>query len=866
MGGTTYPNLTGFLLHHMDSPKYRLRTFGPVSLESDGQPISGLASQRKRLALLALLAAAGDLEVARDKILAYLWPESDSERARNTLYQLMHVLRRELGDVIVPTNGDLKLNLNLVASDVVEFRTSIAQRDFARATELYRGPFLDGLYLRDAPEFEHWMETERADLAAVYAEALERLATAAAAAGDRAASVRLWRTRATVDPLSARVARAYMEALVAAGDREAAMQYAQVHFALVRSELGAEPDSALEGYVGDLTTRAAVKTPAPPLEKLPADRLGAAMELSETSLQQRAPDVSPPSAPFAPATLRVRWGFRHGMLATVLLITVVLVAVSFAAHPRARPDLVIVTPFENQTGDTSLNILGLVIANSLTQGLAATGHLSVGDFQTVLRTMPRRQAGDQLDPARASDVVRESGAGWVVRGGVRRRGDSLVVDVRIIRGPDGNLIAALDPIIVPRNDEERLLERARQTVVGAMAALHDASLEAWGSLPGNLPQYSAQQEYTLGLDALTRADVELAHRHFRSAVQLDARFSAPRFELLWSRDALSDSMLKALNAVRDRLSQLEQMQLEIFNASARNDLEAAYQWAERRVALTPDDPAALLLLASFAYNTNRFTRSIAALHSVRRFPAWRAGYYILSINAHHMAGDIETALREAREGRTRDPRNWMYCSKVMEQYAAFDRVREADSVVASCQGVPTAGADPGRPFLLMGQELLAHGHVAEAERVFARCIALRVDFAARHPDGSGGRARMASQCHFQRGDWTHAYPLLRRDFANYTDQGKGHMELGIAAAHVGDTATALAMLRWHEHQPPRDYDHLWYRAGILLALDRRDDAVQLLRQAVNGGSPAIMTHINNVRAFLPLAGDSRFEVLVAARR
>lgn len=54
---------------------------------------------------------------------------------------------------------------------------------------MYRGPFLDGLYLRETPEFELWLKTERADLASAYAGALERLARAASAASDRDACV-----------------------------------------------------------------------------------------------------------------------------------------------------------------------------------------------------------------------------------------------------------------------------------------------------------------------------------------------------------------------------------------------------------------------------------------------------------------------------------------------------------------------------------------------------------------------------------------------------------------------------------------------------------------------------------------------------
>ena len=38
--------------------------------------------------------------------------------------------------------------------------------DGHEALELYRGPFLPGFFVADAPEFERWMEEERARLRA----------------------------------------------------------------------------------------------------------------------------------------------------------------------------------------------------------------------------------------------------------------------------------------------------------------------------------------------------------------------------------------------------------------------------------------------------------------------------------------------------------------------------------------------------------------------------------------------------------------------------------------------------------------------------------------------------------------------------
>ena len=48
----------------------RLNTFGGLVLQQDGQLHTGPASQRRRLALLAVVAAAGQRGASRDKLLA----------------------------------------------------------------------------------------------------------------------------------------------------------------------------------------------------------------------------------------------------------------------------------------------------------------------------------------------------------------------------------------------------------------------------------------------------------------------------------------------------------------------------------------------------------------------------------------------------------------------------------------------------------------------------------------------------------------------------------------------------------------------------------------------------------------------------
>jgi DNA-binding SARP family transcriptional activator/TolB-like protein len=231
----------------------RLKTFGGLVIRRDGAPVEGAGSQRRRLALLALLAAAGERGLSRERLLGLLWPESDLERARKNLAQAVYALRRDLGveDLITGT-ADLRLNTDYITSDLAEFRRAVSEGRLEDAVALYDGPFLDGVYLDEAPEFERWAEQERNVLQHEYVAALEQLARKAGEAGDHRTAVAHWRRLANADPLNAQVAAGLMEALAAQGDRAAALQHYRVYEMLLRQELELEPDARLKALADSL--------------------------------------------------------------------------------------------------------------------------------------------------------------------------------------------------------------------------------------------------------------------------------------------------------------------------------------------------------------------------------------------------------------------------------------------------------------------------------------------------------------------------------------------------------------------------------------------------------------------------------------
>ena len=221
----------------------RLLTFGGLGLLVGGVATTGSATRRRRLALLALLAVARDRGLSRDKVQAYLWPESDTERAQHGLNQLIYFQRHHLGggDLILGRKT-LRLNRAAITTDVWDFEDALNSGSHEVAVRLYTGPFLDGFFLRGAPGFDRWVEEQRSRLAAGCAQAVGMLAAAAAAQGDHHRALEWLRRAAELSPFDTDTALRLAEAWVAIGDRAAALQSAQRHEELLRTELGLGPD------------------------------------------------------------------------------------------------------------------------------------------------------------------------------------------------------------------------------------------------------------------------------------------------------------------------------------------------------------------------------------------------------------------------------------------------------------------------------------------------------------------------------------------------------------------------------------------------------------------------------------------------
>jgi serine/threonine-protein kinase len=396
---------------------FRLLTLGGAALEDSTGLV--VAEQRRRLALLVLVASGRERGVSRDRLIASLSPESPTDSARHALHQLLYYLRQQIGDDAFLGTDQLRLNRDVVGFDVAEFEAALDAGALEEAVALYRGPFLDGFHLGDSIEFEEWAAGERGRLAARHADALARLAEAAAARGDEGAACSWWRRLTELDPLSGRAALGLVRSLAAKGDRTGAVRHARLHESLVRAEIGGEPDPGLAALVAEL--QRADSRVALPGASAPAPVSPEAIPLAPA----REAAAGPPSSSPSPLVRRGLLGVAAG-----LLIALAGAGVSLRDRPAVEgardADLLAVTPFD--VLEQSLQVWREGMGDVLSRTLDGAGPI-----RTVSPTVVFRRWNGRADQASAEELGRRTGAGLVLYGAVVPRGrDSVTLRAALL--------------------------------------------------------------------------------------------------------------------------------------------------------------------------------------------------------------------------------------------------------------------------------------------------------------------------------------------------------------------------------------------------------------------------------------------------
>ncbi len=293
----------------------------------------------KEQALLYYMACQPDQRFSREHLSTLLWGEVPESRSRYNLRRALWNVRRTLTEVgLVPEEclavegswiqipsaapfqvdvHDFEQVLQLPESKSRFSVSSEMIRRIRRVLDFYRGEFLSGFSVPNAPGFEEWLVLERERLFLLLLQALASLIQGFIARGERDEAIATCQRLLVLDPLQEDTHRLLMRLYWETGQRAQALRQYRTYQDLLERELSIEPlqetqdlyqqilqreaPPALKSSSLVLTSRTTPPFPAP--ESLPRPRL---FTLLDRGLAVRLTLVSAPAG-YGKTTLMAQW-------------------------------------------------------------------------------------------------------------------------------------------------------------------------------------------------------------------------------------------------------------------------------------------------------------------------------------------------------------------------------------------------------------------------------------------------------------------------------------------------------------------------------------------------------------------------------
>jgi tetratricopeptide (TPR) repeat protein/tRNA A-37 threonylcarbamoyl transferase component Bud32 len=532
------------------------------------------------------------------------------------------------------------------------------------------------------------------------------------------------------------------------------------------------------------------------------------------------------------------------------------------------PNRVVVGVFENHTGDPSLDQVGFMAADWITQELMRPGIIDVIPSPTALQSwryvVSEVDAGRERDPIKA--LAEETSAGIVVSGAFYGGSEGYQFHTQITDARRGQPLYASEQVV--GSTPEQAIGVLSQEVLGALAASLDERLAGTAGVRTQPHSLAAYQAYADGMELYNSSDWAEAIPHFYRAAELDSTFTIPLIYATWSLSNLglsaeADSLVREVERHRDQLPPYDRHLLDALVGNyVTFDRERAYLGYRRAAEIAPSSKAAFNMGMQALY-LNRPREVIATwqqLDPERGAMRGRVAYFNVLASAWHVLNEHEEELTVAREGRQLYPANPQALRLETLALAALGRTEELDSLLKEVEALPP-GSRPSAATVMyvVVAELRRHGHGDAAQEALNRTIEWHESMPAGEAATADSRVWYGRMLNYA-GRFAEAEDifeaLLEEEPENYTYRAL----LGVTAARRGDVERAEQVWSWLEQDPPRPWSAAYQQACIAALLGDRDRALSRLREAFTFGS-AQGAGVHRDLDLEPLWDDPEFEEL-----
>ena len=859
----------------------RLRLLGSTDLRtSEGEEIRSVLVQSKRFALLAYLACTSPSGFQRrDKLLGLFWPEIPQQRARASLSQSLYFLRKALGPSNVLTSrgsDEVGLRPGSFWCDVVAFQEAYDQEDWEKALEIYRGDLLAGFHTSGAPEFEHWLESERERFRELAAASAWSLADARIAEGELTEAERVAQKALFLAPTDESPVREFIETLARAGDRGAALRFYDKFEEVLLQELEVEPASETARVAeairnGEMEERAAPERPAPGSDvATDSDSLD---RFASVSFSADSPE-GPGTREVLPSGKAVKWK-RIALWAAATAVVVAGLALNHWSRGRATEPIhprtaIAVLPFRAQNAGEDYAFVAPALQDELRT------HLSeVEDLKVVGRRSVLAYAGPGMSLDR---IAHDLGVGSVIEASVWIVDDRLRVAVELLDAVSGRQLWAnvyertLDNVFAVQTEIAReivrevgvKLTRAEARALAAPATENPEAYqlylraEQYRRRPGRLQEnlLAAQQLYERALEL----DPSFALAHARLA-----EVHAFHINIRWDptparRDRMLEEAETALRLAPD-LAQAH-IAMGLVHYYGRMDYAAALEEFELALDGQPNDAEVWKWIGFARRRMADWEGAVAAFEEARELDPWHFDLfsdlggitfwithrYAEAVGAFHRAWEIAPDAHSAAVDK-----GWMY---------VFWR-GEGDTLRAVLESLPLQeeiGLHLGTVASERARLLLYERRGDSLLSFLARGGKPVFDNQAEYLPSSLYRAwaqQLRNEPEAARAAFQSSLTLLDSVVAEMPDHWPAHAARGLTLAGLGRSEEALAEARWLEetavYRKNATIGMLTreYRAYILAQAGEAEEALDEIENLIQGPSLYITPHT--------LAADPRWD-------
>ena len=513
---------------------------------------------------------------------------------------------------------------------------------------------------------------------------------------------------------------------------------------------------------------------------------------------------------------------------------------------------VVVAPLRNETADPSLDALGRMGSDWITEGLHRTGIVDVVPSPLAIQASryvdglvdAGIEEGRMVDPLRA--LAEETGSGTVVSGSYYLFGEDVHIQMQITNASSGDALDQLEPIIVPRSEPAPGLELLRSRVMGSLALNLDQRLEGHTEQTENPPDYDAYQDFSRGMDAYTRSEWADAVAHFGSARTADTAFALPLLYESFARSNLgqneaADSVVDLLTTYANGLSPYHRAWVRHLEAQFDLDRPAALAAIRDAAEMAPGSKASYNA-AWLALVNNRPREALEWLDLLEPGRGPMRGwfhYWNVRAQALHMLGEHGAELEVALEAARRFPE---FAQSTAIQATALTALGRADETVELAEAAPThPGRDrsPGWILSHLANELHAHGFLDEEERVLEISLAWHDDQLISNPTGAARQALLEGRQEvlYMMSRYDEAQEVLDQLVAEFGNQDLYRARQTVLQAWLGDWegARTAALALDAIDAPFTRPVYTLHQARVAAITDDPDRAVSLFARAIQEG-------------------------------